>query len=669
QQLTSFVGRGKVVADLKRLLFEARLLMLLGPGGAGKTRLSIQVATEVLNEFPGGVWWIELAPLADPALVGQTVAAVLGIREAGGRPVVETLVDELRHRQLLLIFDNCEHLVGACAVLANTLLRKCPGLRILASSRERLGIDGELHYRVPSLTLPAPGQTVTAAEAREFEAVALFCDRARAATSKFALTDANADTVVSICRRLDGIPLALELAAARTRALSVEELERRLDNCFKILTGGNRSALPRQQTLRALIDWSYDMLKPPEKKLLSRLSVFAGGFEYDAAEQVCTDAEVEEFEILDLLTSLVDKSLVVADTERELTRYSLLETVRQYARDRLEESGESAIYRQRHLDALRRFAADAADAIEGKGAARCADRYEIEHDNIRAAIDFAQSSPETAGKALELANNTWVFWYQRGYYRELAARMPAILAATEHMGQTESRATGLLASANAHLMRGDYEQACRQFEESLRIQRDLGAPLPVWRALFNYGNALNLVGKLTEARSCLEEALRMSATIPKTEAGSHINLGETLALMGDFAGARAHLHEALGRYQESGNNSAIAEIEGFLGRMCQQEGGLDEAEVHYRRALELLRTDRFVGFGYFVGPYCFAQLALARRDFGRAARLFGAHAMMRERLGTPLPPVIRAECAEAEATLRAELGVPQFQAEWKWGRA
>lgn len=668
QQLTSFVGRERVLADLKRLVFETRLLMLLGPGGAGKTRLSVQVAQELLPEFPGGVWWVELAPLSDPSLVVQSVASALGIREAGSRPLLETLTEELRQRRLLLILDNCEHLVGACAVLANALLRKCPELRILASSRERLGIDGELPYRVPSLTLPQPDQVVTADEARNYEAVALFAERASAASSRFGLTDQNANTVVRICRRLDGIPLALELAAARTRSLAVDDLERRLDQCFRILTGGNRAALPRQQTLRALIDWSYDLLTVPEKKLLARLSVFSGGFTYEMAEQVCTGDEVEDFDMLDLLTSLTDKSLVVADTVRETTRYSLLETVRQYARDRLDESGEARPYQLRHLKSMLQFTAEAAKNIEGEKAARWADRYETEHDNIRAAMDFSLLSPETSSEALQIAINTWGFWYQRGYYRELSARMPAALAATEGLGGIELRATGLVAAGNANLMRGDYQEACRQFEEALEIRRKLGTPQPIWNALFNYGNALNLVGNLSAARACLEEALKMSESMPKTIAGSHCNLGETLALLGDFSGARQHLETALAGFRGAGITAAVAEITGFLGRICQQEGRLDEAESLYRDALETLRADRFVGFGYFVGPYCFAGLALARNDLPRAARLYGAHAAVRERLGSPLPPVFRTECEQAENRLRTELGEAAFAAEWNWGR-
>ena len=330
QQVTSFIGREAQVAQVKALLTKTRLLTLTGAGGSGKSRLSLQVAADPLDGEGDGVWLVELAGLSDPALVPQAVTGVLGVQEAAGKTVQQALVDWLKPKRLLLILDNCEHLVAACATLAADLLRNCPNIHILASSREPLAVAGEQTYRVPSLSLPDPKQAQTVEGLSQYEAVRLFIERAQAVQPSFSVTDASASAVAQVCFHLDGIPLAIELAAARVRSLSAEEINARLDNRFRLLTGGLRVALPRQQTLRALIDWSYDLLTETEKSLLRRLSVFAGGWTLEAAEVVCAGEPVEDFEVLDLLTALVDKSLVVAEPAGDGTRYRLLETIRQY---------------------------------------------------------------------------------------------------------------------------------------------------------------------------------------------------------------------------------------------------------------------------------------------------------------------------------------------------
>ena len=339
QQLTSFIGRGKELAEIRALLGGTRLLTLTGAGGSGKSRLSLQAAADVLDQYEGGVWFVKLASLTDPALVPQTVADALGVSEEAGKASVRTLTDWLRPRRLLLVLDNCEHLIAACAALAAELLRACPGVHLLASSREPLGVAGEQAYRVPSLSLPDPKKGETAVALSQYEAVSLFIERARAVRADFAVTDANAPAVAQVCFRLDGIPLAIELAAVRVRSLSVEDINARLNDRFRLLTGGARDMLPRQQTLRALIDWSYDLLTEQEKTLLRRLSVFAGGWTLAAAEAVgpgegATGGVIEDWEVLDLLTSLVDKSLVVYEEGADGgARYRLLETIRHYGRE------------------------------------------------------------------------------------------------------------------------------------------------------------------------------------------------------------------------------------------------------------------------------------------------------------------------------------------------
>jgi predicted ATPase/class 3 adenylate cyclase len=332
-QLTRFVGREQEIAAVNDLLAHARLLTLTGVGGTGKTRLALQVAADLLEEYPDGVWLVELAPLADPTLVPQTVASALGVREEPRRPLTATLTDHLRPKSLLLVLDNCEHLLTASAQLADALLRACPKLRILASSREGLGVLGEQTYRVPSLSLPDHKHLPPLETLQEFEAVQLFADRARLSQATFALTPANARAVAQVCERLDGIPLALELAAARVKALPVEQIVQRLEDRFRLLTGGSRTALPRQQTLRAAMDWSYDLLTEEERALLRRLSVFTGGFTLAAAEAVCAENGIEEGDVLDLLTRLVEKSLAVYEAELGEGRYRLLETVRGHRRE------------------------------------------------------------------------------------------------------------------------------------------------------------------------------------------------------------------------------------------------------------------------------------------------------------------------------------------------
>ena len=310
QQVTTFVGRERELAELREALGATRLLTLLGAGGIGKTRLSLQVAAEVLDDYPDGVWFVELAPLNDERLVPQAVASVLGVKEEAGRPVTEALVRHVADRRLLLVLDNCEHLVQACAALAEQLLKSGPQLRILASSREPLRVSGEASFPVPTLAVPASQDPVAVETLRQYPAVRLFVDRATAVLPAFGLTDHNAPAVAEICRRLDGIPLAIELAAARVRALSVENIAARLNDRFDLLTGGNRTALPRQQTLRALVDWSYDLLAEKERVLFRRLAVFAGGWTLEAAEAVCSGGDVGEGEVLDLLANLVDRSVV-----------------------------------------------------------------------------------------------------------------------------------------------------------------------------------------------------------------------------------------------------------------------------------------------------------------------------------------------------------------------
>ena len=408
--LTELVGRDEEAATVSGLLFGARLVTLTGTGGVGKTRLSIRVAEAWAEDQPDGVWFVDLAPLTDPALVPQTVAATLGVRAEPGRPMTETLAAALRSRRLLLIWDNCEHLLPACAALAAALLAACPALRLLATSRQALGLTGETVWPVPSLS--------------GADAAQLFAERAASVLPGFALTERIGPVVAQICRRLDGIPLAIELAAARVRLLSPEQIAARLDDRFPLLTGGSRAALPRQQTLRAAIDWSYDLLTEPERGLLMRLSVFAGGWTLEAAEAVCA-SEGGEAEVLDLLAELEEKSLVSVEAgDGAERRCRLLETLGQYARERLHESGQAGETARRHRDWAASLAETAEKQRRGPEAGVWLTRLEADHDNLRAALDTCRSeaseekAEEGAEIGLRLAASLWRFWMDHGHYRE-----------------------------------------------------------------------------------------------------------------------------------------------------------------------------------------------------------------------------------------------------------
>ena len=366
-QLTSFVGREKELADVRRLLQNTRLLTLIGPGGTGKTRLSIQAPSDMLDQYPDGVWFAELAPILDPLLVPRTTAMALGLRDEPQRPVIDMLCDYLREKQMLIILDNCEHLVDTCAMVADRILRAAPDTQILASSREALGIGGEVTYRVPSLELPDIAHLPPVDSLSQYEAVKLFIDRATSAVPTFTVTKDNAPALAQVCHHLDGIPLAIELAAAKIRVLSVNQIAKRLGDRFRLLTGGSRTVLERHQTLRAAIDWSYNLLLPAEQVLFQRLSVFVGGWTLEAAEAVCAIESLKSEEVVNLLEQLINKSLIITEEVEHESRYHMLETIRQYADEKLVESGERETIRERHLDYYMQLAEDLEDRMKTAG--------------------------------------------------------------------------------------------------------------------------------------------------------------------------------------------------------------------------------------------------------------------------------------------------------------
>ena len=388
-QPTSFRGREHDLEEVKSLLNHHKLLTLFGSGGVGKTRLALQVGAELLDQNPDGVWLADFAPITGPELVSSVIAKEIGMPQVEGRRIDESIPQWLRRKKLLLILDNCEHVLEPVATIANTVIRSCAEVRLLATSRQALGVSGEIVHRLRSLAIPEKLADLGSAEAIEYSAIALFVDRAKAADTRFMLTDDNAPIIAEICRRLDGIPLAIEFAAARVKILSIPNLAQRLKERFKVLTGGSRTALPRQKTLGALIDWSYDLLTPQEQMLFSRVGIFAGGFSLDAATAVCSGEDLDEIDILDLLSSLTDKSLVVAATAGEQERYHLLESTRAYALEKLTAAGARERLAHRHAEYFRDQAHEADERYGTGSTAAWLASVERELDNYRAVLEWA----------------------------------------------------------------------------------------------------------------------------------------------------------------------------------------------------------------------------------------------------------------------------------------
>lgn len=600
-QLTSFVGREREMAEVERLLVTTHLLTLTGAGGCGKTRLSLQVAADVLDEYEDGVWLVELAPLSDPSLLPQAVAAVLGVKEEPGKPLLQSLGEYLKPKQSLLLLDNCEHLLAACAGLADAILRGCPKVRMLASSRECLGITGEQTYRVPSLSLPNEKSLPPLEQLSQFEAVKLFAERAVLGQPTFTVTQENAPAVVQVCRRLDGVPLAIELAAARVKALPVEQIAARLDDRFRLLTGGSRTALPRQQTLRAAIEWSYNLLLEPERILLRRLSVFVGGWTLEAAEAACGADPIGGGEVLDLLTSLVEKSLVLYEEQGGgEARYQLLETVRQYARDRLLESGEADTLRARHRDFFLSLAEAAEPKMRGPEQDAWLARLEAEHDNLRAALEWCRSGVAGTEAGLRLAAALFRFWHVRSLYTEGRGWLQGALeraAGLEGRQARLTRARALNALTLLFFWPGDWPNepdttVLRSWlGESIAITRGLAASAACAEALALLADVFAWQGDYAEARPLYEEAVALNE-----ETGSMgdsvsplLGLADIARVEGDSRTQQAYLERSITVGEQSGDLFGLARALSALASFHIDRGDLVSARPWVERSLSLSR--------------------------------------------------------------------------------
>jgi predicted ATPase/transcriptional regulator with XRE-family HTH domain len=601
-QLTSFVGREQEQAAVELLLRDAPLVTLVGTGGCGKTRLALAVAAGALENYADGVWFVELAAVSEPELVARAAAAALGLREESARPLLDTLVDAMQLKHLLLILDNCEQVVDACATLAANLLRHCPNLHLLATSREWLGISGETRYRVPSLTLPGPEQHPSAAKLAEFEAIRLFMARALAVQPAFSMTAANAGKVAAICRRLDGIPLAIELAAARMRTFSLEEIDTRLEQSIGLLSGGPRDAPSRHQTLHGALEWSWALLDEAERALLARLAVFAGGWPIDAARTIWASDRVDDREVAELLDTLVDKSLVVLDESAPQSRYRLLETVRQYAVERLKDRGEQSAARDRHLDWCLALAEQADPLLTGPEQRVWLERLETEHDNLRAALSWAKERQETL-PCLRLAGALWRFWGARGHVREGRMWLDAVLATTASGGpgpestetdrQKWQSARGAVLSGAGNLAEyaGDLPRSRALHEEALAARRALGDSSTIARSLGNLANTIASQGDLRSAAALFEEALSLFRVLGNTWAVAAClsNLGAIMLDLGDLERAKALQAESLVLRRDVQDTWGIAASLKSLGTIALDQGELDRAAALYNEGLALRR--------------------------------------------------------------------------------
>jgi non-specific serine/threonine protein kinase len=670
-ELSSFVGREKELAEVERLLEDSRLLTLTGSGGCGKTRLALAAAGELSEGFEEGVWLVELAPLADPSLVAQAVAATLGVREQPGRSLTEMLSGYLGSKKLLLVLDNCEHLIEACAELAESLLRFCPGLCVLATSREALGITGEVAWPVPSLSLPDLRRLPDIGSLPEYESARLFVERAVAVRPDFVLTEQNASAVAQVCYRLDGMPLAIEFAAARTTVLSVEEVADRLDDCFRLLSAGGRTAMPHQHTLHATMDWSHELLPEQERILLRRLSVFAGGFTLKAVESVCVGEDLQREDVLDLLSHLVDKSLVLVAEQDSETRYRLLEAVRQYGWEKLSESGEEGQIREQHARYYLALAEEAEPELKGEGQVAWLERLEREHDNLRVAMRLLLGQGESE-EASRLGWALWLFWGIRGYYDEGRRSMEQALSVEGSDAMPASaRAKALYVEGMMENYQGDHLSAEVLLEESISLFRELDDKLGTAYALSNAGFAALGQGQPQKAITLTEEAVDLFLKVDETW-GAAVELGFLAVAwrdQGDHERAKRLAERGLALSREVGERQAISVALNTLATLAQ-------AERDHERARELfeegLTVSAELGNESDV-VHCLeglASIAGAEGSIVRAVRLWGAAEALLEEIEVgvhtyvPDHSIQQSQVAAAHARLDEEA----FEAAWAEGR-
>jgi predicted ATPase/class 3 adenylate cyclase len=616
-QGTSFVGREKELEDIKALLGSARLVTLLGMGGLGKTRLSLQAATELMHQFPDGVWFLDLSPITDPTLALAEAAQVLGVREEPDRPLLQTVCAHLKNKRLLMVFDNCEHLIKASADLAHAVVKAAPFVRLAASSREALRIPGERAY--PILPLPVPKVGDTLASLQQSTAVRLFVARAQAHKPAFELNVDNADAVAELVARLEGIPLALELAAARVRALSIPDINKRLSDRYKLLTGGARVHQERQQTLRALVDWSYDMLSDAEKTLLNRLAVFKGGWDMEAAEAVCGTAPLDPMDVLDTLTSLVEKSLVMLDESGDTTRYKMLETIRDYAREKLEGAGDVGATELAHCAHYFGLSKEIRAGMKSAKQGEFARRFEAEIDNIRAAIHLPLSGVGDPLIAAKIAVNLQGPWILGGYATEGRKVIEQVLALPAVQAQDAAQAFVLYCGAALAQTQGDYEDAKTMLETCLELRRKLNNPGDIAATLSTLSAAYQSAGHIELARETDRQALALFLDVkqPVNAAIAHVQLAQYALFANDLDDAQNNLEKALALARTHKHPETENDCERVGGELEFERGNYSAATQRIAKSLNicLAAHDRR---GAALALWWLAKVGLAMGEVGDA---------------------------------------------------
>lgn len=711
-QMTSFIGREKEIQEIREAFGKSRLVTLTGSGGAGKTRLGLEIARLILGRFSDGVWFVELAPVSDAMLIPQTLVSVFNLREDRHRSTLEVLTDYLRAKKLLLVLDNCEHLIEAAALCSETLLQACPQLCILATSREALGINGEFAYRVPSLTTPNPDQLPELEQLEQMDSIRLFLDRAVISKSSFSLTKDNASALAQICYRLDGIPLAIELAAARIKMLSPEQIASRLDDRFRLLTGGSRTALPRQQTLRAMIDWSYSLLSEEEKTLFRRLAVFVGGWTLEAAEAVCSE-ERSGFDVLELLTRLVDKSLVITEESIHGIRYHRLETIRQYSREKFFETDEVETIRDQHLDHFVHFAELVDENLKGGNQMVWQALMSDEQDNLRAALQWGLTrNPKHALRIVGAAN---LFWTAGGYsaegFRWTQRALQAVEKGSLNGGEDtlRVRAKALCGLTRLFLSLGDNLNARQVAEESVNLYRQTTDQLGLAFALVILAYPLLFLGERALAESALQESyaiakeagdvylicrsLNMLARVivdlyhdldlsqryieesyhRAREAGLQSQEAQASSIRGsiamgrnDYESARAHYQEAVRVYDEIGARFNVILEKSNLAHMERTLGNYEAALDYYRDTITAFRD---IGQSGAVAHQleCFGFIALAQNQASRAVQLFASASALREQANTPMTPTELTYFDQQIGSARQQMAANEFNSVWSQG--
>ncbi len=657
RELSSFVGREDELFKIGELFERTPLLTLTGSGGCGKTRLALVLAADLTSKFPDGVWLVELASITDAGHVLGSVARCLSIRDTPGTALTETLKQFCRAKSMVLVLDNCEHLIDECARLIEDLLRHCPKLKIVCTSRESLGIAGEIAWKVPSLSLPDQETCRSVEDLMESEAAHLFVDRARTASPSFEIRQQDIAPIIQICTRLDGIPLALELAAARVPLLPVSQLASRLDDRFRILTGGNRTALPRQQTLRAAIEWSYNLLEPKEKLLLQRLSVFSGGWTLEAAEHVCSYEGLDFLEILDLISNLNSKSLVIYEEKEAGPRYGMLESLKQYARERLMESPGGTEARTRHAAFFFDLSTSAEVQLSGPEQITWLQQLDVEHSNLRTALEWTMSDKDAAEQSLRFSKSLHRFWEVRGHIYEGRQWLTKALQFEDRDANVlDARMRALNALGDLEKYAGEYDSAIERFLEALSLAELLEFTRGRAIVLNNIGLVHAQQGRLDDALLAFKESHQIALSLgSEVDAARALdNMGGVLADQGDVTTAIKHHQTARGVFESAGDKRSLSINSYFIAEAYRIAGQESLATENY---LESLAQAEQVGMRLVLAG-CqegLAKLMIGPGRFEDAARLLVSGDRIRSELGEQRSPIEQSEFDHAMHTLRHKL--------------